>query len=320
LPKALISDKAYLTPSHCDDPSITRLSTASYPEMSLSTSLSSEPWQVLNQGSSWPIGWTVPAFKSDIKSELKAAANKSPTFDFTSSGWNTTWTAPPPPPSLKKSTIAAASPPSPSITDNIVPVSRFPDLSFSPASSGDAWQPQLISTKKKPAPIEIPTPSVVVEIESPPEEKEIDSSPSDSTPTSPLSPEDESLLNIEEELSKQSLYKTELCRSFAETANCRYGHKCQFAHGEHEVRPILRHPKYKTENCKTFVATGTCPYGPRCRFIHPVAASAGRPTQKWLNSWGNPSTSGSPTADQTGDEAKDLDDGSRLAIFKKLAI
>lgn len=42
-------------------------------------------------------------------------------------------------------------------------------------------------------------------------------------------------------------YKTELCKSFTETGICRYGVKCQFAHGKEEIRPILRHPKYKTE-------------------------------------------------------------------------
>jgi butyrate response factor 1 len=71
-----------------------------------------------------------------------------------------------------------------------------------------------------------------------------------------------------EEEQKQNLYKTELCRSFCETGTCRYGHKCQFAHGGHELRPVARHPKYKTEICKTFTSTGNCPYGNRCRFIH----------------------------------------------------
>lgn len=66
----------------------------------------------------------------------------------------------------------------------------------------------------------------------------------------------------------QNLYKTELCRSFEETSFCRYGPKCQFAHGQAELRPISRHPKYKTEVCKTFSSTGSCPYGKRCRFIH----------------------------------------------------
>jgi len=77
-----------------------------------------------------------------------------------------------------------------------------------------------------------------------------------------------SLPNIEDEITTQNLYKTELCRSFEETGTCRYSSKCQFAHGRSELRPVLRHPKYKTEVCKTFHTIGTCPYGKRCRFIH----------------------------------------------------
>jgi hypothetical protein len=75
-------------------------------------------------------------------------------------------------------------------------------------------------------------------------------------------------VEIEDELTQQSLYKTELCRSWTETGSCRYGNKCQFAHGKDELRNIMRHPKYKTEICKTFHTQGTCPYGTRCRFIH----------------------------------------------------
>lgn len=74
--------------------------------------------------------------------------------------------------------------------------------------------------------------------------------------------------SIEEELGHQSRYKTELCRSWTETGNCRYGVKCQFAHGHEELRPVLRHPKYKTELCRSWTETGSCPYGKRCRFIH----------------------------------------------------
>ncbi len=44
---------------------------------------------------------------------------------------------------------------------------------------------------------------------------------------------------------KLSLYKTELCRSWEEKNTCRYGPKCQFAHGEDEVRKVQRHPKVK---------------------------------------------------------------------------
>ncbi|CAK9302010.1 unnamed protein product [Gordionus sp. m RMFG-2023] len=65
-----------------------------------------------------------------------------------------------------------------------------------------------------------------------------------------------------------SRYKTELCRPFEESGECKYGDKCQFAHGVNEMRNLSRHPKYKTELCRTFHSIGFCPYGPRCHFIH----------------------------------------------------
>eukprot|EP00210_Caulerpa_lentillifera_P008490 g8099.t1 len=66
----------------------------------------------------------------------------------------------------------------------------------------------------------------------------------------------------------KKLYKTELCRSWEETGKCRYGGKCQYAHGEKELRQVTRHPKFKTEVCCAFVTLGACPYGRRCRFLH----------------------------------------------------
>lgn len=44
---------------------------------------------------------------------------------------------------------------------------------------------------------------------------------------------------------KLGLYKTELCRSWEEKGTCRYGAKCQFAHGEDELRKVSRHPKVR---------------------------------------------------------------------------
>lgn len=78
------------------------------------------------------------------------------------------------------------------------------------------------------------------------------------TPTSPAS----------SVAQNSSRYKTELCRPFEESGTCKYGDKCQFAHGGHELRTLARHPKYKTELCRTFHTAGFCPYGPRCHFIH----------------------------------------------------
>lgn len=65
-----------------------------------------------------------------------------------------------------------------------------------------------------------------------------------------------------------SRYKTELCRPFEENGSCKYGDKCQFAHGGNELRNISRHPKFKTELCRTYHTIGFCPYGHRCHFIH----------------------------------------------------
>ena len=76
---------------------------------------------------------------------------------------------------------------------------------------------------------------------------------------------------------KLGLYKTELCRSWEEKGTCRYGTKCQFAHGEGELRPVARHPKYKTEICRTFWVSGACPYGKRCCFIHTELPANGAP-------------------------------------------
>jgi butyrate response factor 1 len=53
-------------------------------------------------------------------------------------------------------------------------------------------------------------------------------------------------------------YKTELCRSYHETGLCKYGEKCQFAHGYNEIRSLNRHPKYKSVLCRTYHCTGYC--------------------------------------------------------------
>lgn len=63
-------------------------------------------------------------------------------------------------------------------------------------------------------------------------------------------------------------YKTELCHNYAENGQCRYGLQCKFAHGEHEMRHVRRHPRFKTIPCKSFYDSGMCPYGHRCNFIH----------------------------------------------------
>ncbi|PXF43545.1 Zinc finger protein zfs1 [Gracilariopsis chorda] len=67
---------------------------------------------------------------------------------------------------------------------------------------------------------------------------------------------------------KNPLYKTELCRQYALDGTCRYGRKCQFAHGEHEKREPELHPQYKTKLCMNYQKDGHCRYGLLCNFVH----------------------------------------------------
>jgi len=75
-----------------------------------------------------------------------------------------------------------------------------------------------------------------------------------------------------------SRYKTEMCRPYQEHGVCKYGEKCQFAHGTEELRSVNRHPKYKTDMCRTYHSVGFCPYGPRCHFIHALDELRPAPT------------------------------------------
>lgn len=96
---------------------------------------------------------------------------------------------------------------------------------------------------------------------------DIQLSQSDISPTSLNSSTSSSISSVSTS-SSSSRYKTELCRSFTESGLCKYGGKCQFAHGPEELRDLNRHPKYKTELCRTFHTIGFCPYGIRCHFVH----------------------------------------------------
>ena len=63
-------------------------------------------------------------------------------------------------------------------------------------------------------------------------------------------------------------YKTEVCNKFDELGECKYGWRCHFAHGQHELRQRPRPAGYKTRLCKKFHEDGICNYGRRCVNIH----------------------------------------------------
>ena len=64
------------------------------------------------------------------------------------------------------------------------------------------------------------------------------------------------------------LYKTELCASFMKMGICPYGNKCQFAHGENELKIVDRSPKWRSKPCANWAKFGNCRYGSRCCFKH----------------------------------------------------
>uniref|UniRef100_M4B1E3 C3H1-type domain-containing protein n=1 Tax=Hyaloperonospora arabidopsidis (strain Emoy2) TaxID=559515 RepID=M4B1E3_HYAAE len=104
---------------------------------------------------------------------------------------------------------------------------------------------------------------------------------------------------------RNNLYKTELCKHYTDNGSCRYGPKCQFAHGEDELRGVLRHPKYKTTRCKAFLSTGKCLYGSRCRFIH--TRYPGEEDQRFVNYGSSDlSSTSSESDDQESLPSKDL--------------
>lgn len=99
-------------------------------------------------------------------------------------------------------------------------------------------------------------------------------------------------------------YKTELCRSFTENGLCKYGGKCQFAHGQEELRDLNRHPKYKTEQCRTFHTIGFCPYGIRCHFVHNSEEEKNHPLSRSSSSSSSSSTSNIPTQPRSSSSSR----------------
>ena len=83
-------------------------------------------------------------------------------------------------------------------------------------------------------------------------------------------------------------YKTSLCKKFGTPEGCPYGEKCQFAHGEQELRIYSGQPQnmmgmynpnmfnksqnnllnYKIVKCKNWEKDKTCKYGAHCTFAH----------------------------------------------------
>jgi butyrate response factor 1 len=63
--------------------------------------------------------------------------------------------------------------------------------------------------------------------------------------------------------------KTEMCKNWEMKGSCRWGNKCSYAHGEHELLKKTHLPKnFMTRACETFHKDGFCSFGKRCQFMH----------------------------------------------------
>lgn len=72
--------------------------------------------------------------------------------------------------------------------------------------------------------------------------------------------------------------KTELCRHYNTEKGCPFGNKCNYAHGEHELKftklldleraGLIDIEVFRTHPCITWLSTGTCPFDQRCIGIH----------------------------------------------------
>ncbi|TYI37333.1 hypothetical protein ES332_A03G204700v1 [Gossypium tomentosum] len=87
-------------------------------------------------------------------------------------------------------------------------------------------------------------------------------------------------------------YKSEICRDWEEFGHCRYGSKCQFAHGKEEVRPACLPFRTKSEAqiYKSYASTVSNSYSSKPRLLHPVTETAAFITQK--DSFANPGYTG----------------------------
>ncbi|KAK7363171.1 hypothetical protein VNO77_05302 [Canavalia gladiata] len=72
----------------------------------------------------------------------------------------------------------------------------------------------------------------------------------------------------------KSVFKTEICRAWEESGNCRYNSKCQFAHGKEELHPSRLSMKNKSGTCKSSIRAGSSMHGSSSRIIHLQCAAA----------------------------------------------
>jgi len=86
--------------------------------------------------------------------------------------------------------------------------------------------------------------------------------------------------------------KTELCRYFNSEKGCPFGNKCNYAHGEDELKytklmdlkraGLIDIEIFRTHPCLTWVSTGACPFDHRCMGLHDPSVIGNQNHRAWL--------------------------------------
>mmetsp|Transcript_7399 Transcript_7399/g.16781 ORF Transcript_7399/g.16781 Transcript_7399/m.16781 type:complete len:847 (-) Transcript_7399:1469-4009(-) len=119
-------------------------------------------------------------------------------------------------------------------------------------------------------------------------------SPPTSSARSPISESLDDLKPLPQNLRgdpfRSAKVKTELCRFFKSNKGCIFGAKCNYAHGEHELKfnklmdleaaGLVDVEVFRCHVCSTWVATGACPFDQRCTRLHDPRVIGMQPS--WL--------------------------------------
>eukprot|EP00557_Chaetoceros_sp_GSL56_P000124 CAMPEP_0176500072 /NCGR_PEP_ID=MMETSP0200_2-20121128/13310_1 /TAXON_ID=947934 /ORGANISM="Chaetoceros sp., Strain GSL56" /LENGTH=1051 /DNA_ID=CAMNT_0017898623 /DNA_START=829 /DNA_END=3984 /DNA_ORIENTATION=+ len=97
--------------------------------------------------------------------------------------------------------------------------------------------------------------------------------------------------NLKGDPLRQAKVKTELCLFYSRGKPCPFGTKCNYAHGEDELKYtrlvemdraglVADIKAYRAYPCFSWVSTGACPFGLRCSNIHDPRTAGSQPS--WL--------------------------------------
>ncbi|PNY11824.1 zinc finger C-x8-C-x5-C-x3-H type protein [Trifolium pratense] len=119
--------------------------------------------------------------------------------------------------------------------------------------------------------------------------------------------------------STKSLFKTDICRAWEDSGNCRYNSKCQFAHGREELHPSRLSMKRKSEGQmgRQSARQGSWSFSPNSDPVHKPAevAEAEHAVRRLpISQPTSPEPHCSPASSNTISDWSPLDDGIEVVL------